>query len=105
MKLKLVGHDYKYAVEQIMLMMFPGERPEYEEPEEGALSAVIAVSRGERFATASTQLVTADGGIYRGFSRVSEGELRGKLATDRLLQKMGKVVYSDGVSTYIMKVR
>ena len=24
---------------------------------------------------------------------------------DRLLQKMGKVVYSDGVSTYIMKVR
>ena len=93
MKLRLVGHDYKYAVEQIMLMMFPGERPEYGDPEEGKLSAVIAVSRTERFATASTCLVTADGGIYRGFSRVSEGELRGKLATDRLLQKIIKLSF------------
>ncbi len=29
MKLYLVGHDYKYAVEQILLALFPGERPEY----------------------------------------------------------------------------
>ena len=30
MKLNLVGHEYKYAVEQIMLALFPTERPEYE---------------------------------------------------------------------------
>lgn len=29
MKLYLLGHDYKYAVEQIMLALFPAERPEY----------------------------------------------------------------------------
>ena len=28
MKLSLLGHDYQYAVEQIMLVLFPEERPE-----------------------------------------------------------------------------
>ena len=31
MKLYLKGHDYKYAAEQMMLMLFPGQRPEYPE--------------------------------------------------------------------------
>ena len=31
MELILKNHDYKYAVEQIMLMLFPGERPVYPE--------------------------------------------------------------------------
>ena len=29
MKLVLYGHDYKYAVEQMLLTLFPEERPEY----------------------------------------------------------------------------
>ena len=29
MKLYLFGHDYKYAAEQILLTIFPSERPEY----------------------------------------------------------------------------
>ena len=29
MKLYLKGHDYKYATEQMMLTLFPQERPEY----------------------------------------------------------------------------
>ena len=29
MRLYLIGHDYKYAVEQMLLTMFPEERPEY----------------------------------------------------------------------------
>ena len=35
MELILSGHDYKYAVEQIMLLMFPEERPVYVEADEG----------------------------------------------------------------------
>ncbi|MCL2046720.1 MAG: coproporphyrinogen dehydrogenase HemZ [Oscillospiraceae bacterium] len=34
MKLNLIGHNYKYAVEQIMLALFPSERPVYDEVEE-----------------------------------------------------------------------
>ena len=29
MKLTLTGHSYKYAVEQIMTVLFPGEKPDY----------------------------------------------------------------------------
>ena len=29
MKLYLKGHDYKYATEQMLLTLFPGERPSY----------------------------------------------------------------------------
>lgn len=31
MKLYLYGHDYKYAAEQMMLSLYPSERPEYPE--------------------------------------------------------------------------
>lgn len=31
MKLYLQGHDYRFAVEQIMVVLFPGEKPEYPE--------------------------------------------------------------------------
>ena len=29
MKLYLKGHNYRYATEQMLLTLFPGERPEY----------------------------------------------------------------------------
>ena len=29
MKLELIGHDEKYAVEQSLLTLFPGEQPVY----------------------------------------------------------------------------
>ena len=29
MRLYLIGHDYRYAVEQMMLTLFPGQHPEY----------------------------------------------------------------------------
>ena len=48
MKLYLVGHDYKYAVEQIMLALFPGERPEYPDtpPADGENWARVELSGG-----------------------------------------------------------
>ena len=36
MKLSLLGHDYQYAVEQIMLVLFPEERPELPGAEQDA---------------------------------------------------------------------
>lgn len=33
MKLYLQGHDHRYAVEQMMMTLFPGQRPEYPETE------------------------------------------------------------------------
>ena len=61
---------YKYSVEQMMLMLFPGERPEY--PEEHLTSdneAVFSLDRGlER--TTVTARVTRPEGTAQGETQV-----------------------------------
>ena len=54
MKLILKGHDYKYAAEQMLLSLFPGEKPEYSGTEAGS-SAEISLSEGAEYATAVTR--------------------------------------------------
>ncbi|MDR2664679.1 MAG: coproporphyrinogen dehydrogenase HemZ [Oscillospiraceae bacterium] len=89
MKLVLDGHGYKYAVEQAMLMFYPGERPDYStgsgEGEREGLSARVRISRGAVYATATTA-IRAGGAAYYGRARVRLSELEGALISDRLLQ-------------------
>jgi len=95
MNLYLRGHAYKYAAEQILLTMFPSERPEY--PETGPAAgeddcAVVTLSRGAVFATAGTAL-RYGGKRQRGFARVRLSALTDKLVTDRLLQRCIKLSF------------
>ena len=56
MKLYLVNHDQRYAAEQMLLTLFPDERPEYpEEPTDGDC-AVLTLSRASRNATVTCRL-------------------------------------------------
>ena len=52
MRLYLSGHEYKYAVEQMLLTLFPHERPEYPEGRPGGDRMEIALSRGRQRTTA-----------------------------------------------------
>ncbi|MEA4932694.1 MAG: coproporphyrinogen dehydrogenase HemZ [Lawsonibacter sp.] len=68
------GMRYRYAVEQMMLMLFPGEKPEYPaqlprtlEGEDNA--AVFTLSRGETWTTV-TALVLRPQGQHSGVSRL-----------------------------------
>ena len=110
MRLQLVGHSYKYAIEQIMLSMFPGERPVYSDAGSGAasagqggaaaaeaaydskdaeLAAKSGLSYGEYYAQVDT--IISDGtAISRGRARVRLDKLSDKLATDKLLQRAVK---------------
>ena len=70
MKLYLSGHPYRYAVEQMMLTVFPEDRPEFvdEIPSDGdfailelketpkSLFGIATVSRGGRVETATTRM-------------------------------------------------
>ena len=56
MRLYLVGHDYKYAAEQMLLTMVPDERPEYPEGEPSGDRAELRLSRGAHRTTASCVL-------------------------------------------------
>ncbi len=88
MKLYLTGHSYQYAVEQMMLVLFPDQRPEYpeEEPNEGDFFARSSLSLGKTWATART-LLSRDGKSAVSTSRVQVSLLTDKLTTDRLLQR------------------
>ena len=89
MYLKLIHHEYKYAVEQIMLVLFPGEKPVYDAAAGEAQSAVSSLSLGKIWATARTEL-TWDGKTAVGISRVAVNELTDDLVRDRLLQRIIK---------------
>ena len=53
MKLVLYGHDYKYAVEQMLLTLFPEERPEYPDAPPAGDRMEIRLNRGEQITGAS----------------------------------------------------
>ncbi len=87
MKLCLIGHNYKYAVEQIMLILLPEERPEYTEPGPEDPAAWSKLSIGPAWATGTTRL-RWKGRTASGVSRVSATRLGEGLNRDRLLQRV-----------------
>ncbi|MCD8099582.1 MAG: coproporphyrinogen dehydrogenase HemZ [Oscillospiraceae bacterium] len=93
MELFLIGHDYKYASEQIMLMMFPQERPTYPTEPSGALRAEIAITHGARYATAVCRITDPERGAFSGRAAVSEQKLNGKVERDRWLQRAVKLAF------------
>lgn len=83
MKLYFTGHDCKYAAEQMLLTLFPGERPEYPDgPEEGDSVHITVQTEGGRL-SAETVLYR-DGetwtghweGLLSGDAKAREGILR-----------------------------
>ena len=92
MKLYLSGHEYRYAVEQILLTMFPEERPVYPERREPGDGAVVSLHTGPVYTTAFAGI--RYGGKYaKAFSRCRTDNLGGKLQRDRELQKIIKFAF------------
>lgn len=89
MKLYLYGHDYKYACEQILLTLFPTERPEYPEGKPTGDRLEIRLSRGEKLTTASCLLTMGDKRCS-GRARVKNDALVGELVRDRYCQRLIK---------------
>lgn len=98
MILELVGSDYKYAAEQMMLTMYPGEKPVYGRAEAGTLSVRLALREGKVYTTASAVLYDGAGGRYTGYSRARNLELTGKLERDRILQRCIKMAFYKAAS-------
>lgn len=85
-----------------MLTLFPEQRPVYpEKPSEG-LYAVVKLSRGKTFATATT-LLHAGGECYRGTARCKEALLRGEVETDRYCQRILKQSFYRAGIQYLGK--
>ena len=89
MKLYLYGHEYKYAVEQMLLTLYPAERPQYPEGEPQGERMEIRLSRGEKRVTASCRLFTASG-RFDGRAAAEVSRLGDTLETDRKCQRLVK---------------
>ena len=91
MKLYLQGHDYQYAVEQIMLILLPEERPEYPDgppgPEDSAAWSTLSRTGAKAVSTTKLQ--------WQGRTATAEAFVQlppdgDKLTLDRLLQRVLK---------------
>jgi len=89
LKLYFYGHDYKYAAEQMLLTLFPNERPEYPEGRPQGDRAELRLSRGAKVTTASCALYRGDE-VFRGRAAISNTALDGELLTDRHCQRLIK---------------
>lgn len=65
MRLYFSGHDCRYAAEQSLLMLFPGEKPEYPEGSPSGERCELRVSRGAKY-TVCTALLVRPGAAFRG---------------------------------------
>ena len=91
MKIILKGHDYKYAVEQMLLTLFPEERPVYEGDEESKVT--LSLNRGNVWLTASAVLHW-NGKITRHSCRAKISELNGEALNDgRVSQRILKLAF------------
>ena len=103
MDLRLVGHDYKYAVEQIMLSLFPEEKPHYSYDPILCSHELFAESR-LHFSGLFAQSVTimrCNDKVSRGYARVSRSRLTDRLSSDRLLQRIIKQSFFRAASAFI----
>ncbi|MBR4393041.1 MAG: coproporphyrinogen dehydrogenase HemZ, partial [Oscillospiraceae bacterium] len=89
MKLYLIGHDYRYAVEQMVMTLFPGERPVYPEGKPEGDRMEVRLSIGEQRTTA-TCAYWLEGSCFRGRASVETAELTGIVRTASLCQQIVK---------------
>ena len=91
MRLYFKGHDYKYAAEQMLLTLFPGEKPVYEGKDPHTLH--LSLHRGTRWITAFARL-TWQGKTCRAFARTAAHRLTGnEVEDDRLYRQTLKLAF------------
>ena len=103
MRLYLIGHDYKYAVEQMLLTMFPEERPEYPEGRPQGERMEVRLSRGERYTTATCALHRG-AQVFRGRAAAALSAGAEPLETDRVRQRLVKnAIYRAALQSGVRK--
>ena len=88
MKLYFTGHEYRYAVEQMLLTLFPDERPEYPPGRPEGERMEIRLRRAAKFTTAVC--ILRCGGVFRGMARADRRAMTDELTRERIEQRLVK---------------
>ena len=89
MRLYLRGHEYRYAVEQMLLTLYPAERPEYPDGKPEGERIELSLHRAGERVTASCLLVK-NGRTTRGGAWAPLEKLTDPLTEDRVCQRLVK---------------
>ena len=90
MKLFFEGHEYRYAAEQMLATLFPGEKPEYPASSPAGRRIQLSLRRSAVWTTASC--LYCDGAqVFRGTAKVHTAELTAPVRTDSLCQQILKL--------------
>lgn len=92
MKLYFYGHDYKYAAEQMLLSLYPDERPEYPEGKPEGDRVELKLSVSGIFTTASCRLVLG-GCVFRAKSAVKTALITNDITRDKLCSRIIKTAF------------
>jgi oxygen-independent coproporphyrinogen-3 oxidase len=92
MELFLIDNDYKYAVEQIMLMLFPEERPVYPAQPSGGNRAQVSIRHYSERDTAVCKLFYG-GKSYEGRAAVSPSRYKDERTRVSLQQRIVKLSF------------
>ena len=87
-KLYFTGHEYRYAVEQMLLTLFPDERPEYPPGRPEGERMEIRLRRAAKFTTAVC--ILRCGGVFRGMARADRRAMTDELTRERIEQRLVK---------------
>ena len=87
-KLYLKGHTYQYAVEQMLLTLFPDERPEYPAGKPDGERLELSLHRAAHYTTAVC--VLRRGSVFRGVARAENARLTDALQRERIEQRLVK---------------
>ncbi len=96
MRIYFSGHNYKYAAEQILLSLFPGEKPEYPEGPPSGDRVCLSLSKGEKYYTAFCSL-NLSGKKYIGRASAAKHMITDELSKDRYLQKIIRLSFYRAV--------
>ncbi len=93
MKIYLQGHNCKYAVEQMLLTLFPSERPEYPEGAQTGDGCTVSLAVGEKLVTSRCRL-TLDGSTSFGRAALPRAEYEAdNLSPQRCAQRLVKLAF------------
>ena len=101
MKIILINNDYKYAAEQMLLTLFPNEKPEFSDTPEGD-RAVISLHEGSVYNTAVCRL-TAGGKTYTAKCAVRRDKLTDDLERERQHQRIVKLAFYRAATQELVK--
>lgn len=92
MKIILINNDYKYAAEQMLLTLFPGEKPVFAEPGEDGDRAEITLFTAYKHSSAMCRLHIGDK-EYRGRASITTEFLNDDLERERRMQRIIKLAF------------